>query len=151
MVSIVKLYRLANRLYKKKVPLIPKIIQWLIRRLYSSDIPYQMEAGDQLHLGHGGLGVVIHPRCVIGNNVTIAQHVTIGGNKGSAGVPKIGNNVFIGPGAKILGEIIIGDNVIIGANAVVLKSFPSNVVVAGIPGRVLRKIKDDDIVISHKK
>jgi len=151
MPNIVKLYRIANCLYKKGIPLIPYVIQWFIRRFYSSDIPYQMEAGNQLHLGHGGLGIVIHPRCVIGENVTIAQHVTIGGNKGSISVPKIGNNVYIGPGAKILGEIVIGDNVIIGANAVVLESFPSNVVIVGIPGKILRRIKGDDIYVKSNK
>lgn len=147
-VTVVKLFRIASALYRKGIPLLPYALQWLIRRIYSADIPYRMLAGENLHLGHGGLGIVIHPRCVIGNNVTIAQHVTIGGNKGSAGVPKIGNNVYIGPGAKVLGEIIIGDNTIVGANAVVLKSVPDNIVVGGIPAKFLRRIADKDVYIN---
>jgi serine O-acetyltransferase len=142
--TIVRLYRTANVLHKKRIPLIPYALQWVIRRLYGADIPYQMEAGNQFLLGHSGLGIVIHARCVIGNNVTIAQHVTIGGSKGSIGVPKIGNNVYIGPGAIVLGDIIIGDNVVIAANAVVLTSIPSNVVVAGVPAKKIRGITDED-------
>ena len=143
--TVVKLYRLAHLLYKINVPFLPYIIQWTIRRMYCADIPYKMMSGKFLHLGHSGLGIVIHPRCVIGENVTIAQQVTIGGNKGSLEVPRIGNDVYIGPGAKLLGGIIIGNNVIIGANAVVLKSVPDNVVVAGVPGKILREVRKDDI------
>ncbi len=145
--SIVTFYRVANFFYKKKVPIIPYVFQWSIRRYYGADIPYQITAGKHLHLGHSGLGIVIHPRCVMGNNVTIAQHVTIGGSKGSIGVPKIGNNVYIGPGAKVLGDIVIGDNVIVGANAVVLESVQGNVVVGGVPAKILREINEDDIYV----
>ena len=149
MLNAVKLYRIANALFRKSVPLLPHALQFLIRIIYGGDIPYQMVAGGNLHLAHAGLGVVLHPRCVIGNNVTIAQHVTIGGNKGGTGVPKIGDNVYVGPGAKVLGEIVIGDNVIVGANAVVLKSVPDNVVVAGVPAKILRRLAEDDVYVNR--
>ena len=58
------------------------------------------------------------------------------------GAPVIGNNVYISPGAKLFGGIMIGDNVIIGANAVVNKSFPSNVVIAGCPAKIVKQIED---------
>ena len=142
--SIVKLYSIAHSLYKNRIPVAPHLITWFIRRYYNADIPHALEAGENLHLGHAGLGIIIHPRSVIGRNVTIAQHVTIGGNKGSIGVPKIGNNVYIGPGAKVLGEICIGNNVIVGANAVVLKSVENNVVVVGVPAKIVRRITKRD-------
>ena len=75
----------------------------------------------------------------IGDNVKIMQQVTIGrsigGNK--SGIPVIGNNVFIGAGAKIIGNVKVGNNVIIGANSVVTKDIPDNAIVGGCPARVL--------------
>ena len=81
----------------------------------------------------------MHPRAKIGKNCNISQGVTIGqSNRGKrAGVPVIGDSVFIGPGAKIFGAITIGNNVAIGANAVVTSDVPDNAVVAGIPARIL--------------
>jgi serine O-acetyltransferase len=79
-------------------------------------------------------GIVIHGKAVIGNNLTIFQQVTIGVIEKSEIVQKppiIGNNVYIGAGAKILGNIVIGDNVKIGANAVVTKDVPANATVVG--------------------
>ena len=80
---------------------------------------------------------MINSRCELGQRVSIGQGVTIGGSFGS-GIPKIGSDVWISAGARVLGEISIGNNVIIGANAVVLKSIPDNCVVAGVPARTIR-------------
>ena len=88
-------------------------------------------------LPHGLNGIVISPLSYIGHNCVIRQQVTIAEKNGKA--PKIGNNVVIGAGAKILGDIVIGDNVVIGANAVVTKSFESNLVIAGVPAKVIKK------------
>lgn len=85
--------------------------------------------------------MVIHPNAIIGENVVIRQHVSIGTNAkpGQGGLaPKIGNNVMIGAGACILGNITIGDNVSIGANAVVLCDVPDNCIAVGVPARVIR-------------
>jgi serine O-acetyltransferase len=68
----------------------------------------------------------------------ISPCVTIGGRSGIAGVPVIENEVFIGVGARILGDIRIGRRAVVGANVVVLKSVPDYVVVAGVPARVIR-------------
>lgn len=89
-------------------------------------------------LPHGLKGIIIHPTAIIGHNCTIMQFVTIGTrqiNKGAV----IGDNVFIGAGAKILGNIQIGDNVKIGANAVVLEDVPDNCTVVGIPAKIVAK------------
>lgn len=98
-------------------------------------------------MGYGGLAIVIHERSQIGNNVIISQCVTIGGRSKIKSVPVIGNNVLIGAGAKILGDIVVGDNCVIGANAVVIADVPSNCVVAGIPGKIIKsQINIDDYI-----
>ena len=82
---------------------------------------------------------MVNQGAIIGNNVNISQGVTIGmANRGEkAGVPVIGNEVYIGPGAKIIGAIKVGNNVAIGANAVVTHDVPDNAVVGGVPARII--------------
>ena len=87
---------------------------------------------------HGLNGIVIHYNVSIGRNCTICQQVTIGDkNKDDCNV-HIGDNVYIGAGAKILGHITIGNNVTIGANAVVLRDVPDNSIAVGIPARIIK-------------
>lgn len=83
-------YRLANFLYLKKVPIIPKLIDYFIRLIFSCWLPHTTKIGKGLKLGYGGLGVVVHSNCVIGEDVHIDQGVTIGGNATEFGVPTIG-------------------------------------------------------------
>lgn len=99
------------------------------------DIPWSTEIGEGFYIGHFG-GITINGNAKIGKNVNISQGVTIGrsGQGEKAGVPTIGDNVYIGPGAKIFGKITIGNNVKIGANAVVYRDIPDNAVVALDPG-----------------
>jgi serine O-acetyltransferase len=85
------------------------------------------------------MGVVIHRRTVIGNNCEISHHVTIGGRGGFYEVPAIGNDVFIGAGATILGPVKIGDGAIIGAHALVLHDVPPHAVAAGNPARIIKQ------------
>jgi serine O-acetyltransferase len=125
-------------MYKKRIPILPGLLMRVIRVLFSSDLPYSLEIGDDTILVHNGLGVVIHPKAIIGSSNKIMQNVTIGGKNGQ-GPPKIGNNCFIGAGACLMGEIEIGDDVMIGANAVVTKSVESGMVVAGVPAKVIGK------------
>ena len=89
-----------------------------------------------------GTGVVIGETAVVGNDVTLFHGVTLGGTGKEKGKlhPTIGNNVFIGSGAKILGNIVIGNNVKIGANAVILKDVPSNVTIVGVPGKIVKTL-----------
>ena len=84
--------------------------------------------------------IIVNPKAKIGSNCTIYPGVVIGG-KVENGYPKIGNNVFIGASAKILGGVKIGNNVYIAPNAVVVKDVPDNHVVAGVPAKTI-KIKD---------
>jgi len=96
------------------------------------------QVGSGLYIGHFG-GIHINGFAVIGNNCNIQQDVTLGKvNRGArAGAPVIGNNVFIGAGAKILGRIHVGDGAAIGANAVVTRDVPAGMAVAGVPARVI--------------
>lgn len=132
--KVLKMYRISRKLYKMNIPLFPKIVFSLIRIIFSAEIPYTCIMGKNVELKHGGLGVVIHPKAVIGEGTIIYQNVTIGGRE-NRGYPIIGKNVYIGAGACILGGIEIGDNVKIGANAVVVKSVPNDTTVGGIPAQ----------------
>jgi serine O-acetyltransferase len=143
------LYRFAHTCHKYHIPLLGRLISYFMRFVFSAWIPYSAKLGKNVRLGYWGIGVVIHSRAEIGNNCLISQNVTIGRNK-EYGVPRIGNNVYIAAGAVIAGDIEIGNNVIIGANAFVNKSVPSDVIVGGIPAKVLRPVADGEIEIYLK-
>ena len=121
------------------IPLVPSLIKWFIRITFACNLPYSCKIGKNTILGYGGLGIVIHPRCVIGENCLISQGVTLGGTSHKYDVPKVGDNVLIGAGAKILGPVTIGDNVVIGANAVVTKDISDNCLAVGIPAKVIKE------------
>lgn len=103
--------------------------------VFNSEIQASNTISSNLYLYHP-YGIIINSKSIIGDKCVIRQGVTIG-NKGLTdnSCPKIGNNVEIGAGAKIIGGISIGDNSIIGANAVVTKSFPKGSVLVGVPAR----------------
>lgn len=105
---------------------------------YLIDLSDKTSIGRGLYIGHA-MGIVVSPKAVMGNNCNISQFVTIGQkNRGNQeGHPTIGDNVYIGPGAKIIGGIHVGSNVAIGANCVVTKDVPDNAVVVGVPGRII--------------
>jgi serine O-acetyltransferase len=132
-------YYTSNWLYRRHIPLIPKLIELILFFLCNATIPYQCKIGNNVKLAHGASGIVLHPKTIIGNNVMIHHQVTIGGTGYVDKVPKIGNDVYIGAGAKILGPIEIGDHCVIGANAVVVKSIPSNCVAAGVPAKIIKE------------
>jgi serine O-acetyltransferase len=96
------------------------------------------EIGPGLLIGHIGC-IVINGAARLGGNCTVLHGVTIGSSdhKDKPGSPQIGNNVYIGAGAKILGNIVVGDNVVVGANCVVIRDVPDNAVVVGIPARIV--------------
>lgn len=145
MTSVYNWYRLSRFMYINKVTFLAKFITLLIRLIFGCFIPYSADIGKGTVFGYGGIGVVIHTRSKIGDNCIIDQGVTVGGKNREYEVPVIGNNVYVGAGAKILGPIKVGDNVIIGANAVITKDIPDNCVVAGVPGRIIkRNITVDD-------
>ena len=106
---------------------------WLagLKVKYGIDISYRANIGKGLYIGHFG-GIVIHGDAQIGSFCNLSQGMTIGSlaRGKNMGIPKIGNRVFIGPGATILGGISIGDDVLIGTNAIVTFDVPNHSVVA---------------------
>lgn len=138
-------YRLTHFIYLLKIPLIPKILSQLARFLTGIEIHPAAKIKGSIFIDHG-TGVVIGSTTEIGDNVLIYSNVVLGSRNGSLDKgyrakrhPTIGNNVMIGSGAKILGDIKIGNNVKVGANAVVLKDVPDNCTVVGIPARVIKQ------------
>ncbi len=133
-------YKVSHYFYQKNHFLIARYISEKAKRKTGIEIHPGATIGRKLFIDHG-TGVVIGETAVIGDNVTMFHGVTLGGTGKEKGKrhPTIRNNVFIGCGAKILGNITIGDNVKIGANAVVLKDIPAGVTVVGIPGRIIKK------------
>jgi len=84
-------------------------------------------------------GIVVHPDSEIGPNCLLFQQVTLGTAQGRRGVPRLGGNVVVGAGAKLLGPISIGDHARIGANAVVLDDVPAGATSVGIPARIVSR------------
>ena len=134
------LHRFNHFLYKLDIPFIPRLLSQLGRLLTGIEIHPAARIGEGFFIDHG-MGVVIGETTIIGNNCTLFQGVTLGGTGKESGKrhPTLRNNVVVGAGAKVLGNIIIGNDVYIGANAVVLKNVPDNCTVVGIPGRVIRR------------
>ncbi len=132
-------YKISHYLYTKKHFLLARYLSEKAKRKTGIEIHPGAKVGKALFIDHG-TGVVIGETAIIGDNVTMYHGVTLGGTGKEKGKrhPTIGNNVFIGSGAKILGNIVIGDNVKIGANAVILKNVPSNSTVVGVPGKVVK-------------
>jgi len=120
------IFRLTQYFRRKNRVLFYFFFLWLrkLKVKYGFDISYRAQIGKGFYIGHFG-NVVIHGDAIIGENCNISQGITIGvSNYGrKKGVPKIGNNVFIGPNASIFGNISIGNNVTIGANTVVTDSI----------------------------
>ncbi len=131
----------------RTVPFVPRIITYLIRFVFCCYLPFNLKLGKKFVLGYGGLGVVIHERTIIGNDCHIDQNVTIGGSSKKYEVPVLGDHVYIGAGAKIIGNVKIGNNVVIGANSVVIHDVPEGSLVVGVPGKVIKSnIKKSDYI-----
>ncbi|MGD1717653.1 serine O-acetyltransferase [Dapis sp. BLCC M172] len=131
-------HRVAHSLYSLKLPFFPRFISHIGRFLTGIEIHPGAVIGEGVFIDHG-MGVVIGETAIVGNYCLIYQGVTLGGTGKESGKrhPTLGDNVVIGGGAKVLGNINIGSNVRIGASSVVLRDVPSDCTVVGIPGRVV--------------
>jgi len=134
------LHRLAHRLHRAGVPLLPRLISQLGRTLTGIEIHPGATIGRRFFIDHG-MGVVIGETAEIGDDVLLYQGVTLGGTGKEKGKrhPTLGNHVVVGTGAKVLGSITIGDHVKIGAGSVVIHPVPPHSTVVGIPGKVVRR------------
>ena len=134
------MHRIAHKLNYWKIPLIPRIISNISRFFTGIEIHPAARIGRRFFIDHG-MGVVIGATTIIGDDVLIYQGVTLGGTGNEHGKrhPTLGDNIVVGSGAKVLGNIEIGSNSRIGAGSVVVDSVPENSTVVGIPGRIVRQ------------
>ena len=146
-------YRISHLLWQCGLKLFARFLSQLARFFTGIEIHPGAKIEKGLFIDHG-MGVVIGETSIVGRDVTLFQGVTLGGTGKEKGKrhPTIGNNVVIGAGAKILGNIEIGSNSYVGANAVVLKSVPENSTIVGVPGRITKQDgKKIDTQMDHSK
>ncbi|MEB3233183.1 MAG: serine O-acetyltransferase [Leptolyngbyaceae bacterium] len=134
----IALHRIAHALYQLHLPLIPRLISHFSRFITGIEIHPGAKLGKGVCIDHG-MGIVIGETAILGDYCLIYQGVTLGGTGKETGKrhPTLGNNVVIGAGAKVLGNLQLGDNVRVGAGSVVLRDVPSDCTVVGIPGRIV--------------
>ena len=132
------LHRLAHWLHIHKMSFIPRLISHLGRFFTGIEIHPGAKIGKGVFIDHG-MGVVIGETAIVGDYTLIYQGVTLGGTGKESGKrhPTLGNNVIVGAGAKVLGNIQISDRVRIGAGSIVLRDVPPDATVVGIPGRII--------------
>jgi serine O-acetyltransferase len=147
-IFIYRLGRCIDRVETRILKKIFSIFYFFLFKLFESflgiSIPKEAVIGRGLRIWHFGQ-IFINSECIIGNNCTLRQGVTIGSRFPGGGSPKIGDNVDFGANSMVLGEIEIGDNVIIGAMSMVIHDVPSNSTVIGIPAKVFAHKKIDDV------
>lgn len=137
-------YRLAHKLYLKKHYFWARWVSQRAARKTGIEIHPGAQIGKGFFIDHGN-GVIIGETTIIGDNVTLYQGVTLGGTGKEQGKrhPTLGNNIMVGAGAKVLGSCTIGDNCKIGAGSVVLSDVPPGSTVVGVPGRVVKRLKQN--------
>ncbi|WP_040225936.1 serine O-acetyltransferase [Bhargavaea cecembensis] len=131
-------YQIAHWFHGRRLYFLARAVSQFTRFLTGIEIHPAAQIGRRLFIDHGA-GVVIGETCVIGDDVTLYQGVTLGGTGKEKGKrhPTLGNNVLVASGAKVLGSITLGDNVKVGAGSVVLKDVPPDSTVVGIPGKIV--------------
>lgn len=119
----------------------------LIQIVAGIDLPPDAEIGKGLYIGHFG-GIIVGSGVKMGENCNLSQGVTLGyaGRAGNRGCPTLGDRVYVGAGAKVIGPINVGNDAAIGANAVVTKNLPDRAVAVGIPAKVINLDGSSDFV-----
>ena len=132
-------YRISHYLYINKLFFLARLISQIARFLTGIEIHPGATLGAGILIDHG-MGVVIGETAELGDRITIYHGTTLGGTGKEKGKrhPTVGDNVVIGAGSKVLGNIKIGSNSKIGANSVVLDDVPEGATVVGIPGKVVK-------------
>jgi serine O-acetyltransferase len=131
-------HHLSHWLWRHKFRLLARFNSQVARLLTGIEIHPGAEIGRRLFIDHG-MGTVIGETTIVGDDVTLYQGVTLGGTGKEKGKrhPTLGNNISIGSGAKLLGNIAIGDNCRVGAGSVVLRNVPANSTIVGVPGHIV--------------
>ncbi|WP_422925471.1 serine O-acetyltransferase [Singulisphaera sp. PoT] len=150
-------YRFRRWLYTASMPrpirvilnVLAVLVQTSTQIATNIELPSSTEIGPGLYLPHTGY-IVVSSRAIIGSNCTLTQGVTIGhggGGRGSRhGVPTLGDRVYVGPGAAIIGPVTIGSDALIGAGAIVTRSIPPRGVAVGNPARVISDRGSFDLI-----
>lgn len=138
------LHKIAHSLFLCKIPLLPRLINYISRFLTGIDIHPGAKIAKGIMIDHGS-GVVIGETAVVETGCLIYQGVTLGGTGKEKGKrhPTIRKNSVVGAGSKVLGNIEIGENSRVGAGSVVMTNIPANSTVVGIPGRVVKTVQKD--------
>jgi serine O-acetyltransferase len=132
----ITLHHLAHRLHTSGIPILPRLIDYLIFLLFNSVIPHTACIGEGTRCGYRGMSVLIHRDAVIGRDVMLGAHVVIGGRSGQP-PPVLEDGVYIGANACLLGAIRVGQDAIIGAGAVVISDVPPGARAVGNPARIV--------------
>ncbi len=130
-------YRISFFLSQHKLGFFSKILQFLSQVVTGAEISHKAEIGPSLRIIHS-VGVHIGPGIKIGEKATICEGSSIV-YMDQENPPVVGNNLWLGPGARIMGNVVVGDEVWVGPNSVVLKNIPSQHTALGIPARPLPK------------
>jgi len=141
---MIVLYRIMHFFFKKRIPIIPSLIQGLIFFLFNSKVTPDTYIGKGSYFVCKGISVVLIPGTVIGLNSVIGLRFSTVRLFPYKSVPKIGNDVWIGPNVIVAGPVKIEDNVIIAGNSFLNKSVPSGAIVGGNPAKIIGWVKDLD-------
>lgn len=144
-------YRIAHYFYvnQQKIALrLFNLYYFNLQTRFCCELPYETEIGPGFYFGHV-FGTIVNAQCRFGKNVNMSHAVTLGKiAKGPrAGAPVVGDNVYIGPGAKIIGGIQLSKGTTVGANAVITKDTPEDAVMVGIPAKILSLKGSGDYII----
>lgn len=131
-------HRVAHRLHRWGIPVVPRLVSHLSRFLTGIEIHPGAQIGSGVFIDHG-MGVVIGETAIVSDDVMVYQGVTLGGTGKQRGKrhPTIGTGVVLGVGAKVLGDILVGDGAKIGAGSVVLDDVPPNTTAVGVPAKIV--------------
>ncbi len=143
-------HRVANALYRRDVPLVPRGLMHFCRFLTGIEIHPGATIGPRFFIDHG-MGVVIGETAEIGADVTIYQGVTLGGTstRRVKRHPTIRDKVVVGAGAKVIGAIEVGENARVGAGSVVVTNVPANATIVGVPGHIVAYHDESNGVIQR--
>jgi serine acetyltransferase len=131
-------FRFGQQVRSRRTPL--RFVWWILdlvylRLLIGAELPPEVDAGPGLRLPHAGRGVILHPAARLGEDVTLYHRVTLGNSGPGDLAPALGDRVYVGTGATIIGEVTIGDDSAVGAGAVVTRDVEPFTTVAGVPAR----------------
>lgn len=138
MAALERVHAISHYLSKRGMTPLANAVSGAARLAFGVRLPPTVELGEGSYFSSGGLGTVVHRRVRIGRNCVISSSVTIGSRGAEEAVPVIGDDCFIGTGARVLGPVRVGPRSVVGANSVVIHDVPADSVVAGVPATVIR-------------